>query len=142
NSEESDLPAASLSSADEDTVKKVFKDLIDAVSADAEQFKSVLRDTPSFAALFSDPQAFLRAAMADVVAAVRLLWDVAFDLLEAGVAGVFDAFNAVLSAADKLMDTRITIPFVSKLYEEIINPGSVLTAYDLLALMGAAPLTV
>jgi hypothetical protein len=138
----SSLSVFMMNSSDQSTIATVFQQLITNISANVDQFKALIATTPSFTTLFSDPQAFFKAGVTDIISAVKLLWDVAMKLLKAGIAGVFDAFTAILNAIDQLMKTRIVIPFVTDLYENVIHPGGELTGYDLLALFGAVPLTI
>lgn len=131
-----------MSTSNQASIESIFQTLISDVQNDIEGLKSLIADTPSFTTLFSDPQAFFKAGVKDVISALKLLWDVTIDLFKAGVAGVFDAFSAILTSLDTLMKTHIVIPFVTDLYEHVINPGQSLTGYDLMALLAAAPLTV
>lgn len=141
-SDSTSITTPSISNSTQNTMTTAINQLINDVKDNIADFQTLLENTPSFTTLFSDPQAFFKAAAADVLQALKLLIDAAFGVMRAGVIGALDILDSILASFDALMKTRIVIPFVTDLYEKTIHPGSTLTAYDFMALLGAVPMTV
>jgi hypothetical protein len=142
SSDSTSITTPNISSSTQNTMTSTIDKLINDVKDDIADLQTLISNTPSFTTLFSDPQAFFKAAAADVLEALKTLMDIAFGVMRAGVIGVFDILDSILASLDSLMKTHIVIPFVTDLYEKTIHPGSTLTAYDFLALIGAVPMTI
>ncbi|WP_326537543.1 LamG domain-containing protein [Pseudorhodoferax sp.] len=76
-----------------------------------------------------------------VVDVLKGLSDTLFDLVLSGSDAVFVGLAEVIGGVDRMLGTRLEIPLVTTLFEEVIVPGSTLTAYSLGALAGALPAT-
>ena len=141
-SDSSSIAIPTMSDSAQKSLNSAFDGLINNVQADIGTLKTLIEKTPAFSRLFTDPQAFFKASAADVLSILKTLWDVSMDVMRAGVIGIFDVLDSILKTLDDLMKTRIVIPFVTDLYENVINPNHTLNAYDLMALFGAVPLTI
>jgi hypothetical protein len=82
------------------------------------------------------------AAAAAFTRVLEGLSDELFDLAIAAVPPVFAELDGALGNADALLNWRLEIPLVTRLYESVIVPGDSLTPYSLGALAGALPTTI
>ncbi len=91
----------------------------------------------------SDASGALNQVIATFLTALKTSLDMAIDLAKAIVDAVMSLVIEGYDLIKAMMTTRINIPIITWLYEDVItNDGSTLTMTDLLALAGAVPVTV
>ncbi|WP_209329865.1 LamG domain-containing protein [Lunatimonas salinarum] len=94
--------------------------------------------------LFSGTEFSLTTIVDRLIDLLEVISDNLFDMLIAGIDWFFTQLEQLLIELDKLLATRIDIPFVTRLYEHYImkDSGATLTLYSFGALVGAIPATI
>lgn len=96
------------------------------------------------ALLFSDPQSFLRQSITVILEAVQSGLNTAITLIENVGCAILELLADGIRYVLDLMTTRIELPVITWLYEEVMcqGDGSKLTMLDLICLIAAVPTTV
>ncbi len=117
------------------------QDKLDNIHKDNREKVTRINDAINNLHLFADSDYSLRVIADRLLDLLKAIADDLFDLMAVGLDWMFDQLTALLAKVKSILEYRIDLPLVTRLYEKITD-GSPLTLYSLSALLGAIPATL